>query len=118
MASQLKYQNVQQLDDHDDASSTEVEESLIGDQKQMELEEFEQRYTQKPKRALCLSILKGSRWCVEIVLLLVIVGLLLRDQSQKAIPKTSEHEVGGDMTGVGPHCTYLPANAPTRVAVI
>jgi hypothetical protein len=40
-------------------------------------------------------------------LLLVIVWLLVRDQSQKAMPMTSENEVGGDFTGVGPHCRQL-----------
>ena len=113
MASQVKYQNVRQLDDdHDDASTTEVEESLMGDQKQFELEEFQQNYTKR--RSLCLSILKGAHWCLEVVLLLVIVGLLLRDQSQHDIPKTSVHDVGGDMTGCGPHCTYLAASALGR----
>jgi hypothetical protein len=103
MASQLKYENVQ-VDDHDDSSITEVEESLMGDQKQMHLEEFHERYITKSKRITFLSILKQARWLLDIVLLLVIIGLLLRDQSQKANLKTSEHEVGGDFTGVGPHC--------------
>ena len=100
MASQLKYENVQR-DDRDDSSITEVE-SLIGDEKQMAAEEF--RYMKKSKRVTCLSILMKARSFLDTILLLVIVGLLLRDQSQKATPKTSEHEVGGDMTGVGPHC--------------
>lgn len=104
---QLKYKNVE-LDDHDDSSITEVEESLMGDEKQMDVEEFRQRYTTKSRRTTCLSILKEARWFLDTVLLLVIVGLLLRGQMQKANPKTSEHEVGGDFTGVGPHCRELP----------
>ena len=107
MTSQLKYENVE-VDDHDDSSITEVEESLMGDEKQMHLEEFQQRYTTKSKRIACLSTLKEARWFLDTVLLLVIVGLLLRDQSQKANLKTSEREVGGDFTGVGPHCRELP----------
>lgn len=106
MASQLKYDNLQ-LDDHDDSSITEVEESLIGDQKQMDLEEFQQRYTTKSKRRVCISILKEARWLFEAVLMLAIMGLLLRDQSQKTNLKSSEHEVGGDLTGVGPHCKKI-----------
>jgi hypothetical protein len=107
MTSQLKYQNLQ-ADDHDDSSITEVEESLMGDEKQMHLEEFQQRYTKKSKRIACLSTFKEARWFLDTVLLLVIVGLLLRDQSQKVHLKTSEREVGGDFTGVGPHCRELP----------
>lgn len=108
MTSQPKYETVQ-LDYHDDSSITEVEEeSLIGDEKEMHEDDFRQRYTTKSKRIACLSILKEARWFLDTVLLLVIVGLLLRSQSQNAIPKTSEHEVGGDLTGVGPHCRELP----------
>ncbi|PMD57178.1 uncharacterized protein K444DRAFT_632315 [Hyaloscypha bicolor E] len=102
MASQLKYKNVP-IDDHEDSSTTEVEESLMGDEKQMYGEEFRQKYATKSKRVTCLSIINQARWFLDAVLLLVIVGLLARDQSQKAIPKTSENEVGGDFTGVGPH---------------
>ena len=107
MTSQLKYENVQ-IDDHDDSSITDVEESLMGHEKQMHVEEFQQRYTTKSKSMACLSILKEARWFLDTVLLLFIVGLLLRDQSQKTNLKTSEHEVGGDFTGVGPHCRELP----------
>jgi hypothetical protein len=104
MASQLKYENIP-IEDHEDSSTTEVEESLMGDEKQMYGDEFRQRYATKPKRVTCLSIINQARWFLDTVLLLVIIGLLARDQSQKAIPKTSENEVGGDFTGVGPHCT-------------
>jgi len=106
MAAQPRYENLQ-LDDHDDSSITEVEESLMGDEKQMHRDEFRQRCSKKSKRRTCLTILNQARWFLDTILLLVIVGLLLRDQSQKADLSTSEHEVGGDMTGVGPHCKKL-----------
>jgi len=106
MATEPRYENLQ-LDDHDDSSITEVEESLMGDEKQMHRDEFRQRYTKKSKRRTCLTILNQARWFLDTILLLVIVGLLLRNQSENAIPKNSEHEVGGDMTGVGPHCKKL-----------
>ncbi|KUJ18803.1 uncharacterized protein LY89DRAFT_706441 [Mollisia scopiformis] len=92
MAGQLKYENLQ-LDDHDDSSITEVDESLMGDEKHM-------GYKRKSRRPTWWSILKGS---LDTVLLLVIVALLLQYQSPKGTPKTSENEVGGDLTGVGPH---------------
>ena len=104
MSSQLKYDNVQ-IDEHDDSSITEVEESLMGDEKQMLVEEFPQSYTRKPRKTTCLSILKEARWFLDTILLLVIVGLLLRDRLPTVTPSSSEHEVGGDVTGVGPHCT-------------
>lgn len=107
MSTLPKYENVR-VDDHDDSSSTEVEESLIGDEKLRYLEEFGQRDSRKSKKVTCLSILKEARWFLDTVLLVVIVFLLLRDQSQKTIPKSSENEVGGDFTGVGPHCKPHP----------
>jgi hypothetical protein len=107
MTSQLKYENLT-FDDHEGSSTTEVEESLLGDEKLMHGEEFRRRHATKSKRAAFLSILSQTRWLLDTVLLLVIVWLLVRDQSQKAIPKTSENEVGGDFTGVGPHCMQLP----------
>jgi len=106
MAIQPRYENLQ-LDDHDDSSITEVEESLMGDEKQMHRDEFRERCSKKSKRRTCLTILNQARWFLDTILLLVIVGLLLRDQSQKADLSSSEHEVGGDMTGVGPHCKKL-----------
>lgn len=107
MTSQLNYENVP-IYDHEDSSTTEVEESLMGDEKVMHGEEFRQRYAAKSKRVACLSIFNQARWFLDTILLLVIVVLLVRDQSQKAIPRTSENEVGGDFTGVGPHCRQLP----------
>lgn len=103
MSSQLKYENVL-FDDHEDLSNTDVEESLMGDEKQMHGEEFHQRYAKKSKSVKYLSILNHARWFLDTVLLLLIVGLLVRDQAQKSTTKTSENEVGGDFTGVGPHC--------------
>ena len=108
MFPQPKHEDVQ-LDDPDDSLLTETEDSSMGDEKEVLLEEFRQRYTTRSKRAACLSTLKEARWFLDIVLLIFIIGLLLRDQSQKGNLKTSEHEVGGDITGVGPHCKELLA---------
>ncbi|KAL2066331.1 hypothetical protein VTL71DRAFT_2402 [Oculimacula yallundae] len=102
MTSQQKYENVQ-MDDRDDSSITEVDESLMGDEKHLSAEEFRHNYARRSRKTTCLSVLKEARWFLDIGLLLVIIALLLRNQSQDTIPKTSEHEVGGDMTGVGPH---------------
>ncbi|CZT13679.1 uncharacterized protein RAG0_17371 [Rhynchosporium agropyri] len=102
MPSQPKYETVQ-MDDQDDSSTTEVDESLMGDDKHLVAEEFRERYSRRSKTTTYLSILKEARWFLDIGLLLVIIGILLRNQSQNRIPKTSEHEVMGDITGIGAH---------------
>lgn len=100
MANKLQYQN---LDERDDSSMTEVEDSLMGDEKHIDGGEFGRRYRPKPKGTSCLSILKEARFFLDTILLLAIVGILLWNRAQEAVPKTSERDVGGDMTGVGPH---------------
>ncbi|KAH6669775.1 hypothetical protein B0J14DRAFT_104041 [Halenospora varia] len=102
MVNQLSYAHIQH-DDQDNSSTTDVEESLMGDEKQMHMEEFHRNYTTTSKRTTCLSILRDARWFLDTILLLVIVGLLLQDRLQKVNSTTSEHEIGGDITGVGPH---------------
>lgn len=106
MEPQHEYKNVRGDDHHDDDSSTEVE-SLVGMEKQWVADEFKSR-TLRSKRNTCLSILKASRWFVVIGLQLVIVGLLARDQGLLldqwgGTRSTSEHEIGGDVTGWGKH---------------
>ncbi|PVH93663.1 hypothetical protein DM02DRAFT_676706 [Periconia macrospinosa] len=78
------------------------------------------RAPRRGKRSVCVSILKASRWVVVITLQVVIVGLLAKEQGYlKYIPwfsgsemamgagkperSTSRAEVGGDITGWGPH---------------
>lgn len=103
MESQHKYENVSlEENDHDDLSTTEVGDSLMGDEKQWDVEDFQSR-TRKSKRSTCMSILRSSRFFVDTILLLVILGLLLREQWQKG-SVSGGMEVGGDITGVRPKC--------------
>lgn len=99
------YKNIHTHDHHDDDSSTEVE-SLVGMDKQWTSEDFERR-TRRSKRSICLTILKASRWFLVIGLQLIIVALLAHDEGLLdrwiASSLTSEQEVGGDVTGWGPH---------------
>lgn len=95
MSVDLKYENIHNDDIED--SSTEVDESLMGDDKHLN------RYRKSSKRRSIWSILNQARWFLDTLLLLVIVGLLMRGQSRRGVPTTSEHEIGGDITGVGPH---------------
>ncbi|KAI9052933.1 hypothetical protein LZ554_003205 [Drepanopeziza brunnea f. sp. 'monogermtubi'] len=103
-----KYENVR-LSDNDDSSITDVDDSVMGDDKHMHGEQYRPRY-KKSKAVSCLSILKEGKWFLDTILLLVIVGLLLRNQTEAAVPKSSERDVGGDFTGVGPH---LPTEVKT-----
>jgi hypothetical protein len=112
MAPEHKYDNIH-LDaeaDHDidQSSNTEVEEeSLVGDEKQWHADNY-QRYGQRSKRSKCASIFSSLRWMIDTFLLLVILGLLLKDRWQK--PSNQGYfadggkDIGGDITGVGPKC--------------
>ncbi|KAF2643660.1 hypothetical protein P280DRAFT_214372 [Massarina eburnea CBS 473.64] len=95
-------------DHHDDDSSTEVE-SLVGVEKQWAADTY-QRSRRRSKRDAFMAILKASRWIVVIVLQLAIVGMLAKDQGylknlglSQGARSTSAKEIGGDITGWGPH---------------
>ena len=109
MEPQHEYKNVSAVDNHDDDSSTEVE-SLVGMEKQWASETFTRR--RRSKRNACVRILKASRWFVVIGLQLILVGLLAKDQGMLRqiglrSGRSSAMDVGGDVTGWGPHsmCT-------------
>lgn len=113
MEPQHEYKNVSAVDNHDDDSSTEVE-SLVGMEKQWASDTFARR--RRSKRNACVGILKASRWFVVIGLQLILVGLLAKDQGMlrqiglKGGRSSSAMDVGGDITGWGPHsmCTSIP----------
>jgi len=122
MEPQHQYKNVHSHDHHDDDSSTEVE-SLVGMEKQWDRENFVPR-TRKSKRSICMSLLNASRWFVVIGLQLIITGLLAKDQGLLLdfqwgrSGRTSEKQVGGDITGFVPYSmsslstkTHIPTNS-------
>lgn len=102
-----KYANIQHNDDHEDSrSSTEVEDSLMGDEKQWHDIELN-RSTTRTRRNRFIAAVKSMRWMIDTALLLIILALLIRDQWNK--PAAEEKEVnpwqfGQDLTGVGPRC--------------
>lgn len=101
MESQAKYENVH-LDDHDEAgSSTEVEESLIGDEKKWHDEDF-QRPQRRSRRSRLFSALLAGRWFLDTILLFAILGLVVRQQLQT--PPRNKWSFGGDIAGVAPEC--------------
>ncbi|KAK0629492.1 hypothetical protein B0T17DRAFT_525637 [Bombardia bombarda] len=95
-----KYEDVEQLDAHDDASlsNTEVDESLMGDEKQW----YQHQQTRRPssKTSKVRSLWRSYRWIIDTSLLLIILGLLARDQLRQ--PAVNKWDFGGDFTGVGP----------------
>lgn len=99
------YKNVSAVDNHDDDSSTEVE-SLVGMEKQWAADTYTRR---RSKKNACVGLLRSSRWFVIIGLQLIMVGLLAKDQGMLrqlglgSKRSSSANEVGGDITGWGPH---------------
>lgn len=109
MEPQHQYTNVHSHDHHnDDDSSTEVE-SLVGMEKQWRSDsDYDNRTPRSRRQRLCSSIIPALRWLSVIGLQLIIVGLLARDQgllesTSWRSRSTSANEVGGDVTGWGPH---------------
>ncbi|EDU44873.1 repeatdomain containing protein [Pyrenophora tritici-repentis] len=91
---------------HDDDSSTEVE-SLVGG-KQWQAGDYHNRAPPSRGNVMCLRAVAALKWVLVIGLQLIIIGLLARDQgllqsSLGRTPSTSEHDVGGDITGWSPH---------------
>ncbi len=97
MGSKTGYETVQLHDEHDD-SSTEVDESLLGDEKQQP-----RRRPAKERRRRLARLLSPLRWAIDTALLLAILGLLVRDRRLRAgEPPVDRWDFGQDFTGVGP----------------
>ncbi|KAI5860442.1 hypothetical protein GGS23DRAFT_614024 [Durotheca rogersii] len=126
---QTRYANLAQghaVDDRDDArSSTEVEDSLMGDDhggKEWHDVELDGRSAlaglprgRRTLRARLAAAAGTARWALDTALLLVILGLLLRDQARQpttaapqgaasslAVGDVNPWQFGQDLTGVGP----------------
>ncbi|RBQ68744.1 hypothetical protein VDGD_21581 [Verticillium dahliae] len=109
MAKDTGYETVQFEDHSDDRSSTEVEESLIGDEKPCrKCYAAKALERTRPER-------QGRRWrqrlgalsgVVNTLLLLANLGLLVRQMTRE--PRVNMWDFGGDLTGVGPRCECSP----------
>jgi hypothetical protein len=109
---QHQYAEVRKQDQHhDDDSSTEVE-SLVGGEKHWASNDYHNRSYRSKRRTCWQRSFGAMRWFTIIALQIVIIGLLARDQGLLMDSKwgrsarTSENEVGGDVTGWGPHSEY------------
>lgn len=108
MPEQHDYSQVESHDDQYADSSTEVE-SLVGAEKQWATDNFHRTSQRSNRRRMCTPLLATLRWSLVIGLQLIIIGLLARDQgfldpTRWRGRSTSAHQVGGDITGWGPHC--------------
>ena len=100
---QHKYENIHLTGDDHDESSTEVDESLMGDEKQWQGENI-QTLRKRQRRSRFMSILGSCRWILDTLLLLIILGLLVREQLRaKSI---NPWDFTGDLTGVAPRCMF------------
>lgn len=122
MARQHSYTDIQLDEPHYDAassSSTEVE-SLVGREKEWAAHNYQDGPSRSRRNVLCPPILAMLRWVLVIGLQFVIIGLLAKEQGLLMNSKwwrsgtTSANEVGGDITGWGPHRTSLSAHASSK----
>lgn len=97
MAVPHKYETVQLEDNDHSESSTEVDESVVGDDaKHWTAGTRRSRRSQTGRLA---SVFRSYRWMIDTVLILVSLCLLIRDQWSKQCPAPLL-EIGGDYTGV------------------
>ncbi|OLN86564.1 hypothetical protein CCHL11_08510 [Colletotrichum chlorophyti] len=104
-----RYATVSNTDNYDD-SNTEVEESLMDDDKRWH--SIDLNAEPKTKRSLwkrCKILLRRYRWLIDTLLLLTNIGLslglslLMYYQFEDARFPSALREVGGDYSAAGPH---------------
>jgi hypothetical protein len=96
-----KYEDLRHEDHDHDESSTEVE-SLTGEDKRWHAEQHPRI---RSKRSGVARFMSSCRWVVDTILLVIILGLLVRQQMKEAPVNTWEFL--GDLTGVAPRCKLL-----------
>ncbi|KAI7913220.1 hypothetical protein M9X92_009587 [Pyricularia oryzae] len=91
------------IDEHDDGrSSTEVDESLMGMDEEKHYSRRDHMLPSRRPKTLAAKLLapfKSGRWLIDTALLLVIIGLLVKDKWKEV---GNPWQIGGDITGVGP----------------
>lgn len=101
------YDSVPVADEHyDSKSSTEVDESIIGDEQHWHT--IALGSTKRRRRNACISAFQSYRWLIDTFLLFLIltllVVLLLRSEPNKT--QWDSRQVGGDYTGAAPICQW------------
>ncbi|OTB13403.1 hypothetical protein K445DRAFT_319950 [Daldinia sp. EC12] len=104
-----KYANLRHVDDSDDSrSSTEVDDSLMGNEKEWHDVELGTPTTRAGRIRKFVTDFKSARWFIDTGLLLIILVLLVRDQRRRPVAEEKEvnpWQFGQDLTGVGPRFT-------------
>ncbi|KAG9239962.1 hypothetical protein BJ878DRAFT_333968 [Calycina marina] len=106
MVSELPlYNTVVAIEDHEDSrSSTEVGESLLGDEKQLQSTKHEPRL--RSQRDAHMTSWKSYQWFISLTLQLVIMAMLLLLLRPRWIDSSiMARQIGGDFSGGGP--TFL-----------
>lgn len=105
------YENLPDVDDHDNRSSTEVEEGLMHEEKHWHSIDLDA--SPSPKKTWwkqTKALLRRYRWLIDTLLLLTNIGLslglslLMYYQFEDAKFPVTVRQVGGDYTGAGPMC--------------
>jgi hypothetical protein len=98
------YESVSSSDDHEELlSSTEVDESVVGEEKPWYTAKEEAR--RRSRTSKLVSTLRSYRWLIDFSLLLVILGLLVfLLLGQRRDSRVPHWQVGDDFTGAGPKC--------------
>ncbi|KAJ0364294.1 hypothetical protein COL26b_012576 [Colletotrichum chrysophilum] len=103
------YVNLPDVDDHDNRSSTEVEEGLMHEEKHWHSIDLDA--SPSPKKTWwkqTKALLRRYRWLIDTLLLLTNIGLslglslLMYYQFEDAKFPVTVRQVGGDYTGAGP----------------
>lgn len=103
---QPTYENVSLSDDHEETmSNTEVDESLMGDEKEWHTSGMQWR----SRRRTITVLLDSYRWHIDAFLLFVITVLaaLLLLQARRRDEPSTRWQVGGDYTGNAPKRSLL-----------
>jgi hypothetical protein len=116
-----KYDALEHIDDHHESgSNTEVDESLMGDEKQWQ-HQHHRPQTRESLRSMISSLFTTFRWTIDTALLITILILLLRNKNSKQ--QQQPYEFGGDFTGVAPRFSQQivkfnmdPSYAPTNTS--
>jgi hypothetical protein len=112
------YETVAPTDDDREEllSSTEVEDSLVGDNADAEKQWHEQRWARRDDSSSCRR--SNRRWIISTVLQVIIIFLLAVILFQdKIMPDSAMMEetpqVGGAFNGKGPTCEFYRVSAIT-----
>lgn len=103
------YETVSTMEDREELlSSTEVEDSLMGDEEKQQWRRTASSLGHDVRRKR--DAVRSKRWLLGTILQVIIIALLtliLYRQQQNSRPPSETPQVGGDFKGKGPTCQYI-----------